>query len=418
MKYGLLILFCLCTVIGWANTPTMDLHVQDVDVRALLQQLTQMQAQNTVISDKVQGKISLHLDQVTVADALSIVVETQGLARKSVGSVLYIAPAADLLNQDKWQQQAALDRQQLGPLRNAQWRIHYGKAQQYYQTLKSGEQSLLSLRGKMLVNERTNQLFVEDTPDNLRAIGHYIASTDVPIQQVEIEARIVNVDNSAEQQLGIKWNVQGPTVTNTGGKTQETGFNLDLSASPIGTVKPGTIALATLASDVLIGLELSALEAEGNGEILSSPRLLTADQQEAVIEQGTEIPYNESTSSGAAAVAFKQAVLRLKVTPQLIPGKKILLKLEVNQDAKSKETTGNNMPIIDTRHISTNVMVNNGETVVLGGIYERQQSDTVTRVPFLSDIPLLGELFKHRSLVDNRKQLLIFVTPRIVNTDA
>ena len=283
--------------------------------------------------------------------------------------------------------------------------------------LKNPANTLLSKRGKIIFNKRTNMLFVTDTPEKLQGIKNYIHKTDIPVKQVEIEARIVTVDKSFERQLGIKWNVKGSTKVGPGSSEVRNGFNLDLGANNIGTTAPATLALATLSNDILIGLELSALEAEGGGEILSSPRLLTADQQEAIIEQGTEIPYAESTSSGAAAIAFKQASLRLKVTPQITPNNKVLLHLDVSQDAISDNKILGDIPLIDTRHISTNVLVDNGETVVLGGIYERTKAHNVTRVPFISAIPIIGELFKHRSTKDSRKELLIFVTPRVIDNN-
>lgn len=399
----------------------ISLNFQNIPVRQVLQVIAEFTDENVIINDSVSGNISLRLQDVPWDQALKIILQTQGLVDRRVGNVLMIAPAGELAQQDLRQMQAREELSNLGPLEDETFHIRYGKAEAYYETLTNPDHTLLSARGKIIVNKRTNKLFVKDTSSKIKAIKAYIQETDVPVKQVEIEARIVTVNNSFERQLGINWNVQGNNTPNPGGGTGTEGqkrFSLDLAANGIGGTNPATLAYSTLASDVLIGLELSALEAEGGGEILSSPRLLTADQQEAVIEQGTEIPYNESTSSGAAAVAFKQAVLRLRVTPQITPNNKVLLKLQVNQDAQGNVAPGTNVPTIDTRQITTNVLVDNGETVVLGGIYERTKSKSVTRVPFLSDIPLLGELFKHRSMKDERKELLIFVTPRIVHNDA
>jgi type IV pilus assembly protein PilQ len=397
----------------------ISLNFQDIPVRQVLQVIAEFTHENLIINDSVKGNISLRLEQVPWDQALQIILQTQGLVERRVGNVLMIAPAGELAAQDLKKMQAQEEIGNLGPLESATFSIKYGKAETYYDTLKSPDNTLLSSRGTIILNKRTNMLFIKDTAQKLKGIQAYIDKTDIPVKQVEIEARIVTVDKSFERQLGIKWNVEGSTTPNpSGGAAGANGFNLDLGATDIGKTAPARLAYSTLASGVLIGLELSALEAEGGGEILSSPRLLTADQQEAVIEQGTEIPYNESTSSGAAAIAFKQAVLRLRVTPQITPNNKVLLKLQVNQDAKSQETSGKDaIPIIDTRHITTNVLVDNGETVVLGGIYERSKTQSVTRVPFLSAIPFIGELFKHRSIKDTRKELLIFVTPRIVHHD-
>jgi type IV pilus assembly protein PilQ len=392
----------------------ISLNFQDVAVRQVLQVIAEFTDANMIINDDVTGNITLRLDEVPWTQALKIILDTQGLVERKIGNVILIAPATSIAAQERAQLKAQDDLEELAPLKSEIFQINYGKAAEYASALQSAGNTLLSSRGKIVVDERTNKLFIKDTSKKLNGITHYLQQTDIAVRQVEIEARIVTVDKSFERKLGISWSATGPSASGTAGKNE---FTVDLGAGDIGGKSPANLALATLSKDILIGLELSALEAEGGGEILSSPRLLTADQQEAVIEQGTEIPYNEATSSGAAAIAFKQAVLRLKVVPQITPNNKILLKLEVNQDAKSKEVAGTGQPIIDTRHISTNVLVDNGETVVLGGIYERTQSHSETRVPFLSAIPILGELFKHRSVSDDRKELLIFVTPRIVHND-
>lgn len=396
----------------------ISLNFQNIPVRQVLQVIAEFTDANVIINDSVNGNITLRLENIPWDQALKIILQTQGLVERRIGNVIMIAPASELAEQDKKQLLAREELSNLGPLESATFQFKYGKAENYYDTFKKDDNNLLSSRGNIILNKRTNMLFVRDTAAKIAGIRAYIDKTDIPVKQVEIEARIVTVNTSFERQIGIKWNVQGTSRTNPGGgDNAERKFNLDLGVESVGGRSPATIALATLSNDVLIGMELSALEAEGNGEILSSPRLLTADQQEAMIEQGTEIPYLESTSSGAASLAFKKAVLKLKVTPQITPDDKVLLKLEVNQDAKSSDTNAGDTPIIDTRHITTNVLVSNGETVVLGGIYERNKANVVTRVPFLSDIPLLGELFKHRSLKDERKELLIFVTPRIVHND-
>lgn len=396
----------------------ISLNFQNIPVRQVLQVIAEFTDTNMIINDSVTGNISLRLENTPWDQALKIILQTQGLVDRQVGNVMMIAPAGELAEQDKKQMIAREELNNLGPLTTETFHFKYGKATNYYATLKDPDNTLLSSRGNIILNKRTNMLFVRDTAAKLQGIKSYIDQTDIAVRQVEIEARIVTVNSSFERQIGIKWNVQGTNTSNPGGgDAGENKFNLDLGANPVAGRNPASIALSTLSNDVLIGMELSALEAEGNGEILSSPRLLTADQQEALIEQGTEIPYLESTSSGAASVAFKKAVLKLKVTPQITPDNKVLLKLEVNQDAKSSDKTAGDIPIIDTRHILTNVLVNNGETVVLGGIYERNKANVVTRVPFLSDIPLIGELFKHRSVKDERKELLIFVTPRIVHND-
>lgn len=404
------------TTVTTTSEKILDLNFQDIPVRSALQIIAEFSDINIIVNDKVQGNISLHLQHSTWQECLQVILQTQGLGQRKIGNSILVAPLPEILAYDKQQLQIETEAKLAQRLENKSYQLKYGKAQTYYDMLKNSTNTLLSSRGKVLIDTRTNLLLVEDLPENLQRITQYVTQTDIPLRQVEIEARIVTVDKAYEQQLGIKWNVQALPITTTAGSANRA-FNLDLGAGAIEGTKPGNIALATLANDVLIGLELSALEAEGNGEVLSSPRLLTADQQEAIIEQGQEIPYQENAggTTGATTTSFKQAVLRLKVTPQIISDDKLLLHLQVNQDAKSRDTSKEGIPLIDTRRISTNVLINNGETVVLGGIYERNKSNSITRVPFISDVPLIGDLFKHRRIRDDRRELLIFVTPRIVN---
>ena len=392
----------------------INLDFEDVPVRSVLQFISQFSSQDILISESVKGSITLKLTDVSWRDALSIVLRTQGLIARKVGKALYIAPAQDLAENDKKELKVEDDLRNLAPLKTKVFHVKYGRAESYFDTLRNPVNSLLSARGRVILNKRTNILFIEDTQEKLRAIERYVETTDIPVRQVEIEARIVTIDKSFEQQLGIKWNVAGQTLSNPSGATAHNRFNLDLigDKSTAGGFSANSLALATISNDVLIGMELAALEAEGGGEILSSPRLLTADQQEAVIQQGSEIPYQESTAGGGTSVTFKQAVLRLRVTPQITPNDKIMLQLQVNQDAPGEVIKG--VPMIDTRQISSYVLVNNGQTIVLGGIYERTKSHANVRIPFLGDLPLVGALFRHRSSKDNRKELLIFVTPKIV----
>ena len=394
----------------------ISLNFQQLPIKTALQVIAQFAKINIIVNEHVKGKLTLHLQDMSWQQALSVILKTQDLVQHKIGHIIVISSTDEFITQQKKQFQAMREGENLSPLKSKAFRIKYGKAKNYYDTLKNANNALLSKQGTMILNQRTNTLFIIDTATKLTAIQHYLAKTDIPVQQIEIAARIVTIDRSFEQQIGIKWNIQATSTTSPTGKTHPNGFKLDFGAASIGTTPPARIAMATLTNNILIGLELSALEAEGGGEILSNPRLITADQQEAVIEQGTEIPYNEATNSGAAAIAFKKALLRLKVTPQITPSNKILLHLDVNQDAKSTDTSAGDTPLIDTRHISTHVLVNNGETVVLGGIYERTKSQRITRIPFFSAIPLVGRLFKQQGIKDTRKELLIFVTPRIINS--
>jgi type IV pilus assembly protein PilQ len=390
-----------------AQEEMITLNFQNVSVRSVLQVLAKFMDKNVIISNNIQGNITLHMEQVSWKEALDMILKTQGLVQRDMGNVIIIAPAKEVIAQDKEDLTVQAELKDLVPLETAIFQIKYASANDYYTLLKDPSNTLLSPRGRAIVDKRTNILFVEDTPQKLLSISAFIKRTDIPVRQVDIEARIVTLDKTYERQLGINWSAQGNTVG-----ALNRALTVDLGAQNIDGLLPGALSVATISSNILIGLELSALEAEGVAEVLSSPHLLTADQQEALIEQGQELPYNESTSSGAAAIAFKQAVLRLKVTPQITPDDKILLHLDVNQDALGQQTpTG---LTIDTRHIASNVLVNNGETVVLGGIVERTKTNTTTRIPFLSALPLLGTLFEQQGIRHEQKELLIFVTPRIV----
>ena len=391
----------------------IDLNFSNIPVRTALQTLAKFAHINISINEKVNGNISLSLNNILWPQALDVILATQGLMQRKVGNVIIIAPTEQLLAQQTKQNQANKALENSQPLVSKTFHINYGNAKTYYDNLKYSNNGLLSTRGLVVINKRTNTLFIKDTNEKVNLIENYLQQTDIPVKQIEIAARIVTVDKSFQQQLGVNWQAEAATKINSSANNQ---FKLDFGAAAIGGTEPANIAMATLAKNVLIGLELSAIEAAGGGEILSSPRLLTADQQEAIIEQGTEIPYNETTKNGGTAIAFKKALLRLKVTPQITPNNKVLLRLEVNQDAKSTDTSAGDTPLIDTRHIVTNVLVNNGETVVLGGIYEHSKSHTVVRVPFISSIPILGKLFKSQNTKNMRKELLIFVTPHIVDT--
>ncbi len=393
---------------------TLNLNFNNIPVRTALQTLAKFAHTNISINEKVSGNITLSLQNVTWQQALNIILTTQGLIQRQVSHVIIITPAEQLLTQQQQQNQLNQTIEDSQPMISKTFHIKYGKAQTYYDTLKYNHNGLLSTRGVIMINKRTNSLFIKDAPTRLNLIEDYLQKTDIPVRQIEIAARIVTIDKSFERQLGVKWKIKERKKTN-GSSSADNHFKIDFGAASIANTMPANIAMSTLASNVLLDLELSAIQAAGGGEILSSPRLLTADQQEAIIEQGTEIPYNETTRSGGTAVTFKKALLRLKVTPQITPHNQVLLRLEVNQDAKSTDINAGNMPLIDTRHISTNILVNNGETVVLGGIYERSKSHSVVRVPFMSSIPLLGKLFRSKAITDKRKELLIFVTPHIVN---
>ncbi|MBS1200547.1 MAG: type pilus assembly protein PilQ [Proteobacteria bacterium] len=426
----------------------LTLNFQDIDVRAVLQLLADTSGQNIVVSDTVKGRVTLRLQNVPWDQALDIVLRTKGLDMRRKDNVILVAPQAEIAAREKAELAAQKDIQELAPLRTEFLQINYAKASDIAKLLKSGgEGSLLSSRGNVSIDERTNTLLVQDTAEQLDGIRALVATLDIPVRQVLIESRIVIVSDDFTRELGVRagftrvsddvgdlFAISGSAqstdsivssaldnLANTGNPypVQVPFGNFDRYNVNMPVSNPaGRIALAILDfDDFLIDLELSAAQAEGKGKIVSSPRIITANQREAVIEQGVEVPYQESASSGATTTQFKKAVLSLKVTPQITPDDRIILDLEVNKDSVGQlvpSATGGFVPSIDTRSITTQVLVNDGQTVVLGGIMETDERDAERKVPFLGDIPGLGVFFKTKSKINNRDELLIFVTPKIL----
>jgi type IV pilus assembly protein PilQ len=426
----------------------LTLNFQDIDVRPLLQLLADTSGQNIVVSDSVKGRVTLRLQNVPWDQALDIVLRTKGLDMRRKDNVILVAPQAELAAQEKAELEARKDIQELAPLRTEFLTVNYAKASEIARLVKSaGGGSLLSNRGNVTVDERTNTLLVQDTADNLTAVRTMVATLDIPVRQVLIESRIVIVADDFSRELGVRAGFtrvsdDAGDLFAVSGSAQSTdtimGSALDNLAStgqpfpvevPFGNFDrynvnmpvaspAGRIALSILDfDDFLIDLELSAAQNEGRGEIKSTPRVITANQREAIIEQGVEIPYQESASSGATTTQFKKAVLSLKVTPQITPDDRVILDLTVTKDSVGQlvpSATGGFVPSIDTRNIQTQVLVRDGQTVVLGGIMETERRDSVKKVPLLGDVPVVGNLFKSRSKINNRDELLIFVTPKIL----
>jgi type IV pilus assembly protein PilQ len=431
----------------------LTLNFQDIETRAVLQLLAETSGQNIVVSDSVQGNVTLRLQNVPWDQALDIVLRTKGLDKRRQDNVIIVAPTEELAAREKAELAARKDIQELAPLRTEYLQVNYAKASDLAGLIKSsGENSLLSERGSVTIDERTNTLLIQDTTDRLQDIRRLVTTLDIPIRQVLIEARIVIVNDDFSRNLGVRF---GTTVavehggSDGGGVVGAVPFvreDDDVVISPVeppatpgppGFILPdpndrymvnlpiaapaGKIALTLLDSDYIVDLELSAAQAEGRGEIVSSPRVVTANQREAVIEQGVEIPYQEASSSGATTIQFKKAVLALRVTPQITPDNRIIMDLTVNKDSVGQvivTSLGVNVPSIDTREIVTQVLVNDGQTVVLGGIMETEYRETETKVPWLGDIPGLGLLFKNKSKTNNKDELLIFITPRILREGA
>ncbi|KTC65778.1 type IV pilus (Tfp) assembly protein PilQ [Legionella adelaidensis] len=416
----------------------ITLNFQKIPVRSVLQLLADFTGINIVVSNDVTGDITLRLNDVPWDQALDIILTTQGLDKRQVGNVILIDKAEKFTEREQQELKVIESTKKIAPIRAELLQINYAKAADIATMLKDKENSLLSARGNLSVDVRTNTIWLQDTADRIEEIRDLVKQLDIPVQQVQIEARIVNVTKDCAEDLGIRWGISKPAhlsgtlegANDIAGLTPPVSvqdiannvpigdrLNVDLKAQPVG-VDPASIgiALAKLGNGVLLDLELSALESEGRAEIIASPRLMTTNQQEALIESGEDIPYQESTSSGATAVAFKKAVLSLKVTPQITPDGKLLMDLQINQDSDSGRRV-QGVPIILTKAIETNVLVNNGQTIVLGGIYRQDKNNAVTRVPFLGSIPVLGYLFSRTQIRNRNEELLIFITPRIITNN-
>lgn len=409
----------------------ISLNFQNIDIRAVLQLLADFTGINIIVSDKVTGSITLRLNDIPWDQALDIILTTQNLDKRKTGNVMLVDTKKSLDEIEEAQLKSQQTILKLEPLRSDLIQINYAKAADIAVLIKDKESSLLSERGKISVDVRTNTLWIQDTGTKIEEVRELIKQLDVPVKQVLIEARIVDVTKDFSQDLGIRWGISKPphlsgTLEGANALQVPPGsvnpatvpvaqrLNLDLGALPAsGNPASIGIALAKLGDNILLDLELSALESEGRAELISSPRLITTNQQAAVIESGQEIPYQESTSSGATATAFKKAVLSLKVIPQITPDNKILMELQINQDTPSAERF-NGVPAILTKEIQTNVLVNNGQTIVLGGIYKQDKNRSIRRIPFFGSLPVVGPLFGNKQITLNNEELLIFITPRII----
>jgi type IV pilus assembly protein PilQ len=442
----------------------MSLIFQDIEVRSVLNLIGDVSGKSIVANDSVTGSMTLRLQEVPWDQALDIVLRTKGLDKRVQGNVIIVAPADELATREKAEAAAKKDLQELAPLRTEYLQVNYSKASDIAALIqssggggaaggsntRSGSSSLLSARGSVAVDERTNTLLIQDTADSLANIRQLVATLDIPVRQVLIEARIVVVSEDFSRDLGVRAGFTGTKRNGNDGLYSTTGTavgnepilssalgNLAAGAGtpyPVtvagGTSAPnrynvnlpvanpaGSLALMVLGSDYIVDLELSAAQSEGRGEVISSPRIITANQKEAVISQGTEIPYQESASSGAATIQFKSALLQLKVTPLITPDNRLILDINVKKDRVGQvivTSGGVNVPSIDTSTLTTTVFVADGQTVVLGGILETEHRETEKKVPFLGDVPVLGHLFKTTSKINNKDELLIFVTPKIL----
>ncbi|NCP63696.1 MAG: type IV pilus secretin PilQ family protein [Paraglaciecola sp.] len=412
---------------NFAGAP-ISLDFQDVPVRQVLQIIAQVNGFNLVTTDTVTGNVTISLSGVPWDQALDMILKIKGLDKRLEGNILLIAPTEELTARETQQLQAKQQVAELAPLISTNVQINYAKASEMAVILKNADNTILTPRGTVAVDERTNTLLLRDTQASIDEAKALVTALDIPIKQVLIESRMVTVRDNAGEQLGVRWGFSdrqddnGISGSLNGAETIAGGtipaladrLNVNLPvANPAGRIG---LQVARLVDGTILDLELSALESENKGEVIASPRITVANQHEAYIEQGTEIPYVQSTSSGATSVEFKKAVLSLKVTPHITPDNRIILDLVVTQDTRGETVSTSTGPAvaIDTQEISTQVLVENGETIVLGGIFQQTTADDVSKVPLLGDLPVLGHLFKNTSVISEKRELLIFVTPKIL----
>jgi len=412
----------------------LSLNFQDIEVRSVLQLIADFTGLNLVASDTVNGSITLRLQNVPWDQALDLILKTKGLDKRQIGNVLLVAPADEIAARERLELETNKQIAELAPVRLDIIQVNYAKAADVVDLIQADEE-LISSRGFVSSDPRTNTISVRESAQKLDEIRRLVTTWDVPVRQVSIEARLVRATTNVSEDLGVRWggagyDVSGNNVFSVGGSQGAVGEARDAAGGGSGSISfPGALAVnlgaagggtSSLAigwgsDDFLVDLELSALESDGKVEIVSQPRVVTADRQPAFIKSGQDIPYQEASSSGATTTDFVEAVLSLEVTPQITPDDKIIMDLQVNQDSVGQDTDAG--PAINTNSVSTQVLVGNGETVVLGGTFESNNSTTITKTPFLGDIPYLGRLFKRTQVSEDRSELLIFITPKIIKSD-
>ncbi|MEP5568235.1 MAG: type IV pilus secretin PilQ [Halioglobus sp.] len=417
----------------------ISLNFQDIEVRAVLQLIADFTELNLVASDTVSGRITLRLQNVPWDQALELVLKTKGLDKRQIGNVLMVAPAAEIAERERQEIESNKQIAELAPLQSEFVRIRYAQAQQIVGLFQAGSEeggSLISARGSVVVDQRTNSLIITDTAAKLVEIRELIQQVDIPVRQVMIESRIVIAQSDLTHNLGIEWgggyidDVNG-NILSASGDTQNVQDlnNAIINGSTPSVSYPGALlvdlgvastsgfALGFTSDDLFLTAEISALEAAGQGEVVSQPKVITGDKQQATIKSGTEIPYQEAAASGATSTSFKEAVLELDVTPNITPDDRVMLDLNVKQDSVGDlvpSGQGGFIPSIDTTEITTQVLVGNGETVVLGGVFKTEDLETVNKVPFFGDIPYVGAFFRSESRNNTKTETLIFITPRIL----
>jgi type IV pilus assembly protein PilQ len=414
----------------------LSLNFQDIEVRAVLQLIADFTGLNLVASDQVSGKITLRLQNVPWDQALDLVLKTKALGKRQVGNVLMIAPAEELANQERQRIEANKQIEELAPLSTELFRIHYHSAESIFNLFKDdseeGSKSMLSPRGHAIWDGRTNSLIITETANRLEEFRALLAAIDIPVRQVLIEARLVAADTNFKEELGVRWGASKAGI----GDNVSVADSLDslflqdndipIIPAPImidmgaGATQTSSFAIGYTNAGLNLAAEISAMESNGRGELVAEPKVITGDKQKAVIKAGQELPFLESSSSGETTVSFKEAVLKLEVTPYITPDDRVMMQLEINQDESTEfiqGELGSQIPIIDTRQIKTQVLVKNGETVVLGGVFKTVDIVTMEKTPYLGDIPYIGRLFQSKTEDSTKEELLIFITPRILSDD-
>lgn len=411
----------------------LSLNFQDIDVRSVLQLIADFTNLNLVASDTVQGGITLRLQNVPWDQALDLVLKTKGLDKRKIGNVLLVAPADEIAARERQELESQKQIAELAPLRRELLQVNYAKAAdiaKLFQSVTSAE-AKVDERGSITVDERTNNIIAYQTQDRLDELRRIVAQLDIPVRQVMIEARIVEANVDYDKSLGVRW---GGSIQNKGNWNTSGVSNGANASSTIGTpgststnspfVDMGTSAntsglgIAFITDNVLLDLELTAMEKTGNGEIVSQPKVVTSDKETAKILKGTEIPYQEASSSGATSVSFKEASLSLEVTPQITPDNRIIMEVKVTKDEPDYLNKVQDVPPIKKNEVNAKVLVNDGETIVIGGVFSNTQSKVVDKVPFLGDVPYLGRLFRRDVVSEKKSELLVFLTPRIMNNQA
>ena len=421
----------------------LSLNFQDIDVRSVLQLIADFTDLNLVASDTVAGNITLRLQNVPWDQALDLVLKTKGLDKRQIGNVLLVAPAAEIAARERQELESQKQIAELAPLRRELIQVNYAKAAdmaKLFQSVTSADGSA-DVRGSVTVDDRTNSIIAYQTQERLDELRRIIAQLDIPVRQVMIEARIVEANVNYDKALGVRWGgasrrgnwsvygKDGATSFEDGqallpGTDRVGNFTLDEGVAPVPFVDMGVanstsgIGIGFLTDSVVLDLQLSAMESSGNGEVVSQPKVVTSDKETAKILKGQEVPYQEASSSGATSTSFKEAALSLEVTPQITPDNRIIMDVKVTKDAPNFQAAINGVPPINKNEVNAKVLVSDGETIVIGGVFENTQTKSVEKVPFLGDLPYLGRLFRRDIVQDNKTELLVFLTPRIMNNQA